>query len=264
VARKRGKGIIVLAAVAVLGVVGYATLSESGKTVKTAESGGGSVPASAGPPAPYSISTLGPIGTAAQDPGGGGGGTGVPGNVAPPGIQGAQGSGGAQGRGGNDGKLYLNGTNLLDPSRSSVTSGQVTVPNPLTSVGGVVSVPGQASSTGCAKDASSADYYAIPLKVETVGFSGTPSVRIRISGAGSVTVRLEQQTPDGSSCQTISSGSGTISGGVASFSLTRRNGFQFSRDYTPALVISAPAGSHTISTDASNPSYIALPGLSGV
>jgi hypothetical protein len=255
--------LIALAVVAVVGVLGYATISEAGGTVKTADTGGGGVPASAGPPAPYSISTLGPIGTAAQDPGGGGGGTGAPGNVGPPGIQGAQGSGRAQGPGGNDGKLYLSGTNLLDPSRSAATSGQATLPNPLASVGGVVNLPGQSSSTGCAKGGSETDYYAIPLSVETVGFSGTPTVRLRISGSGPVTVRLEQQTPNGNSCQTISTGQGSISGGIASFSLTRRTNFQFSRRFTPSLVIAA-TGSHTISTDSNNPSYIALPGLSGV
>jgi hypothetical protein len=262
-ARRKGGPLLAVAGVALVGAIAVGTFTSSGGSSVVADRGGGPVPGASPPEAPYAISTLGAIGKAAQDPGGGGGGSGAPGTVARPGIQGTQGSGRGQGAGGNDGKLYLSGTNLLDPSRSAATSGQVTIPNPLTSVGGVVSVPGQSSSTGCATDSQSADYYAIPLAVETVSFSGTPTVRIRISGAGSVTVRLEQQTPSGDSCQTIASGSGTISGGVASFSLSRRNGFTFSRGYTPALVISA-AGSHTISTDNGNPSYIALPGLSGV
>ena len=37
--------------------------------------------------------------------------------------------------------------------------------------------------------------------------------------------------------------------------------FTFSKGYTPALVITAPNGSHTISTDSGNPSYIFFPGL---
>jgi hypothetical protein len=259
----RGRTVILVAAGVIVAGVAAGTVVEGGSKTLAADSGGGSTPAASSPPAPYAISTLGPIGTAAQDPGGGGGGTGAPGSVAPPGIQGAQGSGSAQGPGGNDGRLYLNGAQLLDPNRSAVTSGSVTVPNPLTAIGGILDLGGNSSSTGCATDAQSADYYAVPLRVETVGFSGTPHAHIRISGSGTVQVRLEQLLPDGSSCATVASGQGSISGGVADVTLSSPGRFQFGRDYTPSLVISAP-GSHTITTGSDNPSYIELPGLYGV
>src|SRR3954468_1834529 len=140
-ARRKAGVLVAVGAVAVIGVLGYSTWSEtSTPTAKVADPGGGPVSQSPAPPPPYAISTLGPIGTAAQDPGGGGGGTGEPGSVAPPAIPGAQGSGSAQGPGGNDGRLYLNGANLLDPNRSSVTSGSVTVPSPLTGIGGILNL----------------------------------------------------------------------------------------------------------------------------
>jgi hypothetical protein len=261
VPRKKAVGGLIV--VALIGVAAVATISESGSSVRTADTGGGIVPPSAAPPAPYAISTLGPIGTAAQDPGGGGGGTGAPGSVGAPGIQGSQGSGSAQGPGGNDSKLYLSGSNLIDPGRSDVTSGSTAIPNTLAGVAGALPIPGGGTqTTGCATDAQSADYYAIPLHVETVGFRGTPSVRIHISGAGPVTVRLEQQSPGGS-CQTVDGATGQINGGIAEFSLGSLSSFQFTHDFTPALVISAP-GSHTITTGPADPSYIFLPGLYGV
>src|ERR1700710_262818 len=73
---------------------------------KKLDFGGGDIAAATGPPAPYSISTLPPVGFAAQDPGGGGGGGGQPGTVGLPGYQGAQGSGSAQGFEGGGDKLY--------------------------------------------------------------------------------------------------------------------------------------------------------------
>jgi hypothetical protein len=260
VARRKALGGLVV--VALIGAAAVATVSESGGSVKTADAGGGSVPPSAAPVAPYAVSTLGPIGTAAQDPGGGGGGTGAPGSVGEPGIQGAQGSGSPQGPGGNDSRLYLSGTNLLDPGRSETLSGSVTIPNPLGVLGSLPLPGGGEQATGCATDAQSTDYYAIPLHVETVGFRGTPRVHIRISGSGPVTVELAQQSP-GKGCQTITSATGSISGGVADFALNGVGAFQFTHDDTPALVVSAP-GSHTITTDADDPSYVFLPGLYGV
>src|ERR1700712_2017563 len=131
----RGRTVIWVAAGVVVAGAAAGAVFGGGSQTLTADSGGGTMPGASSPPAPYSISTLGPIGTAAQDPGGGGGGTGVPGYVGPPAIQGAQGSGSAQGKGGNDGKLYLSGTNLLDPSRGAATSGTTTIPNPSTPVG---------------------------------------------------------------------------------------------------------------------------------
>src|SRR4051794_30241668 len=129
-ARRKKAGVLVaVGAVAVIGVLAYSTHAELSKPqAKVADPGGGHVPASPAPPPPYSVSTLGPIGTAAQDPGGGGGGTGVPGNVGPPGIQGAQGSGSAQGFQGGGDTLYLSGVNLLDPNRNAATSGSNTFP----------------------------------------------------------------------------------------------------------------------------------------
>lgn len=260
----RGRTAIWVVAGVVVAGVAAGTVLDSGSKTLAADSGGGAVPPPSSAPAPYAISTLGPIGTAAQDPGGGGGGTGEPGSVAPPGIQGAQGSGSPQGPGGNDGRLYLSGTNLIDPNRSGVTSGSVALPNPVAAVGGLLNpVTGGTSATGCATGANSTDYYAVPLTVETVGFGGAPHVHIRISGSGPVTVRLAQQSSNGNSCPTVASGSGQISGGVADFTLSSPGKFQFSRGYTPAVVISA-RGSHVITTSQADPSYVALPGLYGL
>lgn len=252
-----------LAVAAVIGGVTVATISESGSEPLKADSGGGAPAPSSAPPDPYAISTLPPVGNAAQDPGGGGGGTGEPGAVGGPGIQGAQGAGAPQGPGGNDSRLYLSGPNLLDPSRAATTSGSTMVPQPLTGLTGSLPLPaGSATTTGCADEADEVDYYAIPLTIETVGFTGTPTARIRITGSGTVTVTLAQMAPDGS-CQTITSGSGPIRNGVAEFSLGSTGPFQFTKNFIPALVIAAP-GSHTITTDNANPSFVGLPGLYGV
>jgi len=267
-AKRKAAPLIAVAGVVVVGALAFGTFAESGgSSVKVADPGGGAVPPSPGPPAPFSISTLGPIGTAAQDPGGGGGGGGTPGSVGPPGIQGAQGSGRPQGFEGGGDRLFLSGVNLLDPNQSATTSGDNTFPTPLAVAAAPVdpllgSGTGQ-TPTGCATDPQSVDYYAIPLKIETVGFSGAPQVHLRITGGGSVTVRLMQQAPNDGPCQTVASGAGGISGGIADISLSGRTNFQFTTGFTPALVISAP-GSHTISTDSFNPSFIRLPGLSGV
>lgn len=256
-----------LAVAAVIGGVAVATISESGSEPLKADSGGGAIAPSSPPPAPYAISTLDPVGNAAQDPGGGGGGTGEPGTVGGPGIQGAQGPGSPQGPGGNDGRLYLSGPNLLDPSRAATTSGSTMVPNPLTGVGGITDeLPilggGASSSTGCADDADEVDYYAIPLKIETVGFTGTPTVRIRITDGPAVSVTLAQMSLNGD-CQTIATGTGPVRNGVAEFSLSSTGPFQFRKNFIPALVIKA-SGSRTITTDNANPSFVGLPGLYGV
>src|SRR3954468_9879369 len=110
-ADKKGVGpLIGVAAVVLVGatVKGCANAAQDPKKLDV---GGGQLPAAAGVEAPYSVSTLPPIGTAAQDPGGGGGGGGRPGTVGPPGIQGAQGSGSAQGFQGGGDKLYFSGVN---------------------------------------------------------------------------------------------------------------------------------------------------------
>src|SRR4051794_19402956 len=149
-ARRRRGLLIGVAGVAVVGGLAVATFSASGSQVKVADAGGGSVPGASPPPAPYAIHTLGGIGTAAQDPGGGGGGTGVPGNVAAPGIQGAQGSGSAQGSEVSGDTMYLSGVNLLDTNRGGVTSGQNSFPNPGTAGTPILGPIAGTSSTGCA------------------------------------------------------------------------------------------------------------------
>jgi hypothetical protein len=263
--RRKAGPILAVAGVVVVGALAYSTLSDSGGSkTKVADTGGGAVSASPGPPAPYAISTLGAIGTAAQDPGGGGGGTGVPGSVGNPAIQGAQGSGTPQGAGSNGDRLYFSGVNLLDPNPAAATSGETTFPSPGSGVAGAIGPVTGPSSTGCATSADEADYYAIPLQIETITFAGAPRVHIRISGSGPVTASLVQQAPNNGGCLPISSGSGGISGGVSDFSLSGAGNFRFRQGYTPALVIKAPTGQHTISTSPDNPSYIVLPNLTGV
>jgi hypothetical protein len=262
------KGGIIIAAVAVLGVVAVATVLDSGglKEVRKADAGGGAVAASPAPPAPYAISTLGAVGTAAQDPGGGGGGTGVPGQVGGPAIQGAQGAGGAPGIGSSGDTYYLSGVNLLDPNRSATTSGENTFgPGLGTAVGGVgtvlngVGAGGGGSATGCATPPD-VDYYSTPFRIPT-GFRGTPRLHLRISGGGTVTASVVAKTAN-DSCVQVTSGRGDISNGIADFSLGGRN-YAFPLNSTPVLVISAP-GQHTISTGSDNPSFLTLPGLYGV
>ncbi|HSP38114.1 MAG TPA: hypothetical protein VLR26_10205 [Frankiaceae bacterium] len=264
-AKRKTGPLLAVAGVAVVGALAYGTVMSGGSSVKVADPGGGAVAATTPPPAPYAISTLGPIGTAAQDPGGGGGGTGAPGGLGVPGIQGAQGSGSPQGNVNSTNTLFFSGVNLLDPNQSATTSGDSTFPNPLRAVAGPLGpvLGGTSGSTvGCATTADSVGYYAIPLSIETVGFNGTPQVHIRISGGGPITVTLAQEDPNGN-CPVIASGSGTISGGVANLTLGGPRHFQFSKGYIPALVIRAPSGSHTVSTSSGNPSYLRLPGMYG-
>ncbi len=255
--------LVAVGAVAVLGFLGYSTIAESGgSSVKVADPGGGSVPPSSPPPAPYSINTLSPVGTAAQDPGGGGGGTGVPGTVGRPDIQGAQGAGSPQGYQNGGDVLYLSGVNLLDPNRSATTSGQNTFPTATGGVGGVLGpLVGGTSATGCANEPDEVDYYGIPLTYLNIGFNGAPAVHLRISGSGPVTATLYEEK-DGA-CSQLSQGSGTISGGVANFSMGARS-LSFRKGYTPVVVFKAPQGQHTITTDSANPSFIRFPNLFGV
>jgi len=261
-AKRKAIPLLALAGVFVVGALTYGVISDSSGSVPTADPGGGAVPAPSGPPAPYAISTLSPVGTAAQDPGGGGGGSGPPGFVGPPGIQGAQGPGSAQGPGAVDPHLYLSGVNLLDPQRSAVSSGENTFPSPATTIGGILGpVAGGTDTSGCATTANSTDYFAVPLRIETSGFSGTPQVHLRISGGCGVQVTLFQQSPGGA-CQPVTSGSGTIYGGVANVTLGARQNFTFSKQFTPSLVVTTTgAGQHTISTTSADPSFIFLPGL---
>jgi hypothetical protein len=261
--RKLGP-VVAVVGVVVVGALAFGVFSETGQSIKTADAGGGALPAAAAPEAPYSINTLPPVGSAAQDPGGGGGGGGRPGTVGTPAIQGAQGAGRAQGLESAGNTMYLSGVSGLDPNRSSVTSGETTFPTPVSAVGTVLDpVPGQASASGgCSSDPQSVEYDWVPLTVQTVGFSGSPHVHLRISGGGPVSARLVQ-FDSGGSCQTLSTGSSTISGGIADFTLSPRR-VTFARGFTPALVITAPTGPHTVSTSNQNPSFILLPGLFGV
>jgi hypothetical protein len=261
-ARRKGGPILAVAGVALVGAIGYGAITSGGSSVTVADRGGGPVPGASGPEAPYAIHTLGAIGTAAQDPGGGGGGTGVPGHVGPPGIQGAQGTGSAQGFADAGDTLYFSGVNLLDPNRSATTSGQTTFGGP--GVGSVTGVLGSnsSSSVGCAKPPQETDYYAIPLR-NVVTFRGNPRVHLNISGGGSVTALLYQETQN-SQCQLIGQGSAPISGGTADVTLGVAS-HAFPVGDTPTVVIRAnDNASHTISTGSGNPSYLFLPNLEGV
>jgi hypothetical protein len=266
-ARRRARVLLGTARAALLGVVVLLVLTSCKNSRDSIDPGGGPVAGPTATPEPFAISTLPPVGRAAQDPGGGGGGNGPrPGAVGPPGIIGPLG-GGSVDRAGLGDFLYFSGVNLLDPNRSATTSGENTFPSPLSPLGGLGPITDPlggllgGSATGCATTPDSVDYYAVPLTIEHITFSGTPQVHLRISGAGPVNVRLYQQQPD-ESCSLITSGSGTISGGVADLSLGPRSNFQFAQKTVPALVVQAP-GTHTISTSRENPSYLELPNLTG-
>jgi hypothetical protein len=260
-ARRKGGPLLAVAGVALVGAIAYGTVTSGGSSPVVADRGGGPVPASSPPEAPYAISTLGAIGHAAQDPGGGGGGTGVPGNVGPPGIQGAQGSGTGQGFADSGDTLYFSGVNLLDPNRSATTSGQTTFGGP--GIGTVAgALPGGSSAVGCASPPQETDYYAIPLR-NVVTFRGNPRVHLNISGGGSVTALLYQQTSS-KQCQVVGQGTAPIRGGIADVTLGV-GGHDFPVGVTPTVVIRANDGSsHTISTSSGNPSYLYLPNLQGV
>jgi hypothetical protein len=260
-ARRKGGPLLAVAGVAVIGALAYGTLSSGSSSMKVADPGGGNPTASAAPPAPYSISTLGPIGTAVQDPGGGGGGTGAPGSLGVPGIQGAQGSGSAQGYQDAGDTLYFSGVNLLDPNRSATTSGQNVFGGP--GVGGVLAgLPGSGSVTGCAQPPQQTDYYAIPLRND-VTFRGNPTVHLNISGGGTVTALLYQQTQS-EVCQLIGTGIAQISGGTANVTINVSS-HRYPTGDLPALVLQANDGQqHTITTSSGNPSYLHLPNLTGV
>ena len=208
----RGRtAILVVAGVVVVGVAAGTRCRGRVEDPRPPTRGGGAMPAPSARPAPYAIRRSAPIGTAAQDPGGGGGGTGAPGHVAPPGIQGAQGSGSAQGPGGNDGRLYLSGVNLLDPNRSAATSGQRHDPEPAGRRGRCPRSrprPG-VRATGCATDAQSADYYAIPLRSRPSASAARRACASAISGSGPVTVSSSSRPRTGAAARRSRSGNGT-------------------------------------------------------
>jgi hypothetical protein len=253
---------LAVAGVVLVAALAYGTFFSGGSNVRVVDAGGGATPAASAAEAPYAVATLPGIGTAAQDPGGGGGGGGNHGTVGPPVIQGAQGAGSLPGTAGSGDVLYFSGVNSLDPNRSATTSGDNTFPTPGAAGGAVAAPVLGTSATGCATDAQSVDYYSIPVKIETVSFTGAPRVHLRITGAGPITVRLFQQTQDGG-CQQITSGSSTISGGTTDVGLGSRGRFQFTKGATAAVVVSAPMGSHTLSTSSADPSFVTLPGLTG-
>jgi hypothetical protein len=260
-ARRKAGPLLAVAGVVLVGAIAFGTVTSGGGSTKVADRGGGTVPASAAPEAPYAISTLGAIGTAAQDPGGGGGGTGAPGNVGPPTIQGARGSGSGPGFVASGDTLYFSGVNLLDPNRSATTSGQTTFGGP--GVGTVAgALPGSDTSTGCASPPQETDYYAIPLR-NVVTFSGHPLIHLNITGGGSVTALLYQQTRGGQ-CQLVGQGTAPISGGRADVTLGVGS-HAFPVGDLPAVVIRvSDNSSHTISTSSGNPSFLRMPGLKGV
>lgn len=259
--RRKAGPLFGVAGVVLVGALVYGTLFSGPPTVKTADTGGGAVPAASGEPAPYAISTLPPIGNAAQDPGGGGGGTGEPGAFGGPAIQGAQGSDPAPGFADAGDTLFFSGVSTLDPNRSATSTGDNTFGGPgLGTVTGPL--PQSDDTTGCAKPPQETDYYAIPLR-NVVTFQGNPRVRVNISGGGSVTVSLYQQLQD-DTCQLIGSGTAAIRGGVADLNLGVSS-HRFPVGVTPALVIRANDGAqHTITTSSQNPSYLNLPNLNGV
>lgn len=265
--RKKGGLLLGVAGVAIVGAAAYGVLgSSSGGTTKVADPGGGAAAPSSPAPAPYAIHTLGAVGTAAQDPGGGGGGTGAPGTVGLPGIQGAQGSGSPQAPGAATTTLWFSGVNLLDPNRSAVTSGQNMFGGlSATSVAdgaGTVLGGGNNSTTGCATTSQQTDYYAIPLRND-VSYRGDPRVHLNISGGGTVTVLLYQETKS-KNCELVGSGTAPIRGGVADVTIGGGSHL-FPTGVLPAVVVQAnDTASHTISTSSGNPSYIYLPNLTGV
>jgi hypothetical protein len=181
--------------------------------------------------------------------------------VGPPGIQGAQGPGSPQGYADAGDVLYFSGVNTLDPNRSAVSSGQVQFGGPgLGTVTG--SLPGSDSTTGCAKPPQETDYYAIPLR-NVVTYTGNPQVHLNITGGGTVTVLLYQQTQS-EQCQLIGQGTAPISGGTANVTIGSAS-HRYPVGDLPALVVRANDGaSHTISTSSGNPSYLHLPNLKGV
>jgi hypothetical protein len=264
--RKKGGLLLGAAGVAVVGALAYGTLSSGGSTVKVADPGGGSMAAPSQAPAPYAISTLGAVGTAAQDPGGGGGGTGDPGTVGRPAIQGPQGSGSAQGYADAGDTLYFSGVNLLDPNRSAVTSGQNMFggPSATTVVNGVGTLlgGGNDSVTGCARTSQETDYYAIPLRND-VTYRGSPRIHLNISGGGTVTVLLYQETQS-KNCELVGSGTASIVGGRADVTIGTASHL-FPTGVLPAVVVRAnDTAAHTITTSSGNPSSIYLPNLTGV
>lgn len=261
-ARRKVGSLLAVAGLAVTGVLAYGAFFSGGSTVRTVDTGGGAAPAASATESPYPVHALPATGTAAQDPGGGGGGGGTYGNVGPPAIQGAQGAGNRTGPVGSGDVLYFSGVNTLDPSRSSTSSGDNTFPTPGGAGAGLAAPVAGTSATGCATDPQSVDYYTIPLVVETVSFTGAPRVHLRISGGGPVTARLFQQTHDGD-CQLLTAGSSTISGGIANVTLGSRGVTRFAKGATAAVVVTAPMGSHTLSTSSDNPSFLTLPGLTG-
>lgn len=254
-AKRRKAGVLFYVAGAALmgAIVVGAVTSGGGSSKKVADPGGGPLAPPTAPPAPYAISTLAPVGTAAQDPGGGGGGTGEPGNVGPPAVQGAQGSGRSQGRGDPADILYFNGVSTLDPTLSAITSGEVEIGGPP-----LDTLPGDDSSTGCARPPRETDYYAIPLRSPET-FSGNPQVHLVISGGGTVTVTLFQEL-NGEDCQALGSGTAPIRGGVSDVTLGIR-GHTFPVGANPTLVIRVNDEEvHTLRTSQQNPSYLFLPG----
>jgi hypothetical protein len=216
-----------------------------------ADAGGGPVRPGVAGTAPYAVRTLAPVGVAEQDPSGGEGGAAAPGHQLPPAVLGPVPVPPVPAYQPLGPVLYLSGSNLIDPNRSAVSSGEVSV----ASSGSGFRSDGQL--TGCGVPGA-ADYYAIPLR-NPVSYSGPPRVHARFSGSGPVVITLFEQHPDGR-CVEVASGRGTPTAGTLDLTLSG-TGHTFAVGMLPGVLIS---GHGVLRTDAADPSYGVLPGLTGV
>jgi hypothetical protein len=236
-------GIIAAVVIAIGLVVGVITGGSSSKP--TIDQGGGEPAGSPAPEPQAAIHTLPPVGNAPQDPGGGGGGTCCSAPVGPPGVlQPGAGGGGGGGGGNGSATFYLSGSALLDINRGAVGSGQVT----LTASAG----------PGCAAyNSGGGKWTAVPLR-RPITISGGATAHIRTTGP--ITLSFVDLDASGN-CHDVSTGSGSPSGGVATFSLPANHTYPVGD--TPAVAISGAPGT-TITTDGGNPSFIAVGHVTGI
>ena len=221
-------------------------------TVRVADAGGGPPAPPSARAAPVEVSTLSPVATAQQDAGDSEGGADQPRQQPRPEALGPLAPQNPPAFEALGPQLYLSGTNLIEPNRSVVSAGRIQVDSSgfgFQPSGGV---------TGCGV-LGAADYYAIPLR-NPVSYSGSPRVHLRFDGAGPVFVTLFQQDPDSERCIPVASGTGTPRGGVVDLILSG-SGHTFPVGLLPGMLVS---GHGILSTDAADPSYGLLPGLTGV
>jgi hypothetical protein len=251
--RARALGVTAVAAI-VLGAFAYGLLGKpfGQATPRVADAGGGPTPTALGVASRTTVSTLPPVAAARQDAAGGGGADlrdaqqPLPDGIGPLSPQDPPAFaplGPA---------LYLSSTGLIEPNRSVVFAGRVQVNS---------SGPGfqtNGSLTGCGV-LGAADYYAIPLR-NPVSYSGPPQIHLRFDGSGPVHVTLFQQDPATGRCTAVGSGAGMPSGGIVDVTLSG-DGHTFPVGLVPGIVVS---GQGVFTTDAVDPSYGLLPGLTGV